>query len=129
MQTGKNKQYKIKVGENIRIWRELKDLKQFDLAQRIKISPEALSNIENGISKPNIERMEDIADALEIEVAQLLVNPKQLFTFNNSPNNNGVHGTQHEHNFDKDLLDRLMNVMEKMTAFFTSSKEKPQANT
>ena len=104
MQNKKNKEYKMKVGDNIRTWRELKGLKQVDLAQRIDISPEALSNIENGVSKPNIERLEDIADALEIEVSQLLINPQQLFTFNNSINNNGVYGTQHQHNVDKDLL-------------------------
>ena len=120
MQSKKNKVNRMNVGENIRTWRELKGLKQVDLAQRIAISPEALSNIENGVSKPNIERLEDIADALEIEVSQLLINPQQLFTFNNSPNSNGVYGTQHQHNVDKDLLDRLMGVMEKMTAFFTS---------
>lgn len=118
-----NKEYKIKVGENIRTWRELKGLKQVDLAQQIQISPEALSNIENGISKPNIERLEDIADALEIEVTQLLLNPQQLLAFNNNPGSNAVQHPQSLHNFDKDLLDRLMFVMEKMTTFFTSSNK------
>ena len=118
-----NKEYKIKVGENIRTWRELKGLKQVDLAQQIQISPEALSNIENGISKPNIERLEDIADALEIEVTQLLLNPQQLLAFNNNPGSNVVQHPQSLHNFDKDLLDRLMYVMEKMTTFFTSSNK------
>ncbi|MBK8519388.1 MAG: helix-turn-helix transcriptional regulator [Chitinophagaceae bacterium] len=114
-----NKAYKIKVGENIRTWRELKGLKQVDLAKRIAISPEALSNIETGVSKPNIERLEDIADALEIEINQLLVNPQQLFTFNINPGSNVLQHPQNQ-NFDKDLLDRLMYVMEKMTLFFTS---------
>ncbi|MFZ1304344.1 MAG: helix-turn-helix transcriptional regulator [Ferruginibacter sp.] len=114
-----NKAYKIKVGENIRTWRELKGLKQVDLAKRIAISPEALSNIETGVSKPNIERLEDIADALEIEINQLLVNPQQLFTFNINPGSNVLQHPQNQ-NFDKDLLDRLMYVMEKMTTFFTS---------
>jgi transcriptional regulator with XRE-family HTH domain len=115
-----DKEYKMKVGENIRIWRDLKGLKQVDLAKKIGISKEAMSNIETGESKPNIERLEDIADALEIELTQLFVNPQQLFTFNNSPNSNGVYGTQHQHNFDKSIVDRMMDVMEKMTAFFTS---------
>jgi transcriptional regulator with XRE-family HTH domain len=114
-----NKAYKIKVGENIRTWRELKGLKQVDLAKRINISPEALSNIETGVSKPNIERLEDIADALEIEINQLLLNPQQLFAFNNNPGSNVLQHPQNQ-NFDKDLLDRLMYVMEKMTLFFTS---------
>lgn len=115
-----NKEYKIKVGENIRTWRELKGLKQVDLAKRIDISPEALSNIETGVSKPNIERLEDIADALEIEINQLLLNPQQLLTFNNNPGSHVLQPLQNQQNFDKDLLDRLMYVMEKMTIFFTS---------
>lgn len=115
-----NKEYKIKVGENIRTWRELKGLKQVDLAKRINISPEALSNIETGVSKPNIERLEDIADALEIEINQLLLNPQQLLTFNNNPGSHVLQPLQNQQNFDKDLLDRLMYVMEKMTIFFTS---------
>jgi len=118
-----NKEYKIKVGENVRTWRELKGLKQVDLAKRIDISPEALSNIETGISKPNIERLEDIADALEIEVTQLLLNPQQLLAFNNNPDTSVLHSTQNQQNFDKDLLDRLMFVMEKMTTFFTSANK------
>lgn len=118
-----NKEYKIKVGENIRTWRELKGLKQVDLAKRIDISPEALSNIETGVSKPNIERLEDIADALEIEINQLLFNPQQLFAFNNNPGSHVLQHPQSPQNFDKDLLDRLMYVMEKMTTFFTSSNK------
>ena len=115
-----NKHYKIKVGENIRTWRELKGLKQLDLAKRIEISPEALSNIENGISKPNIERLEDIADALAIEVSQLLVNPQHLLTFNNNPNNHVIQVAQHQPGFDKDLLDRVISVMEKIASFYNS---------
>lgn len=115
-----NKEYKIKVGENVRTWRELKGLKQVDLAKRIDISPEALSNIETGISKPNIERLEDIADALEIEVTQLLLNPQQLLSFNNNPAS-VLHNSPNQQSFDKALLDRLMFVMEKMTTFFTSA--------
>ena len=78
------KEYKIKIGENILSWRRLKRIKQQDLAKRVGISPAALSNIENGISAPDIKRLEDIANALEIEVAQLLANPQQFFSFTNS---------------------------------------------
>lgn len=73
------KEYKIKIGENILCWRNLKGIKQADLAKRIDRCPGALSNIENGVSIPNIEIIEDIANALKIEVAQLLVNPQQHF--------------------------------------------------
>lgn len=120
-----DKEYKMKVGENILYWRKLKGLKQEDLAERIGISPTALSNIENGVSKPDIERLEDIADALEIEVSQLLTNPQQMFTFNNSPQSNGViYGTNSQSNVDKDLLDRVVAVMEKITTYFTGNTQK-----
>jgi transcriptional regulator with XRE-family HTH domain len=119
-----HKEYKMKVGENILYWRKLKGLKQEDLAERIGISTTALSNIENGVSKPDIERLEDIADALEIETAQLLHNPQQMFTFNNSPQSNGViYGTNTQANVDKDIIERLTTVMEKITNFFTAEKK------
>lgn len=119
-----NKEYKTKVGENILYWRKLKGLKQEDLAERIGISTSALSNIENGVSKPDIERLEDIADALEIEVTQLLHNPQQIFTFNNNPQSNDItYGTNTQTNVDKDLLQRLTTVMEKITIFFTAEKK------
>lgn len=40
--------------------------------------------------------LEDIADALEIEIHQLLHSPQNFYTFNNNPNSNGgtIHGTQ-----------------------------------
>jgi transcriptional regulator with XRE-family HTH domain len=120
-----DKEYKMKVGENILYWRKLKGLKQEDLAERIGISPTALSNIENGVSKPDIERLEDIADALEIEVSQLLTNPQQMFTFNNSPQSNGViYSSNSQSNVDKDLLDRVVAVMEKITSYFTGNGQK-----
>jgi transcriptional regulator with XRE-family HTH domain len=40
-----DKEYKMKVGENILYWRKLKGIKQEDLAERIGISPTALSRV------------------------------------------------------------------------------------
>lgn len=121
--TNPEKEYKMKVGENILYWRKLKGIKQDDLAKKIGISATALSNIENGSSKPDIERLEDIADALEIEINQLLTNPQQLFTFNNGPQSNGViYGSNTQHTVDKTMMERMMLLMEKMTDFFTAKK-------
>jgi transcriptional regulator with XRE-family HTH domain len=112
---------KTKVGENILYWRKLKGLKQEDLAARVGISTAALSHIENGISKPHIGRMEEIADALQIEVAQLLHNPQQLF--NNSLACNGAgNGTHALTNFERDLLQRFTAAMEKIAIHFISDR-------
>jgi transcriptional regulator with XRE-family HTH domain len=113
----------MKIGENIRHWRELKNMKQEDLAKKLKISKANLSNIENDINKPNIDMLESIANSLEIEVNQLFLDPKQLFTFNNCTNSYGVYGTQHNNNMDKVLIERLINLMEKVTTYFMNDKK------
>jgi transcriptional regulator with XRE-family HTH domain len=114
-----NKQYKTNVGENIVCWRKLKGIKQEDLAARVGISTAALSNIENGVSKPHIERIEDIADALEIEVTQLLYNPQQILSTTNSLAGNGTIAVT---SFDKDLLHRLTTVMENIYLYVTGNR-------
>ena len=113
-----NKQYKTNVGENIYYWRKLKGIKQDDLAARVGISAAALSNIENGVSQPHIGRMEEIADALEIEVAQLLINPQQILSMNNSVGNSVSNGSHSLSNFEKDLLQRFTAAMEKVALYF-----------
>lgn len=116
------KEYKVKVGENILYWRRIKGIKQEELAKKIGISPGALSNIENGSSKPDIERIEDIAEALGIEVNHLLLHPKQFYAANNTVTNSGMHTPQSQH-IDKTMLERMLLLMEKMTDFFTSKKQ------
>ena len=115
-----NKAYKTKVGENILYWRKLKGLKQEDLAARVGISTAALSHIENGVSKPHIERLEDIADALEIDVAELLQNPQQLLRVHNSVGNTVSNGTNALTNFERALLQRFTTAMEKIALYFIS---------
>ena len=115
-----NKAYRINVGENILYWRKLKGLKQDDLAARVGISTAALSNIENGVSKPHIERLEDIADALEIDVAELLQNPQQLLRVHNSVGNTDSNGTNALTNFERALLQRFTAAMEKIALYFVS---------
>jgi transcriptional regulator with XRE-family HTH domain len=118
-----SKEYKMNVGENIRIWREIKGLKQDELARRLDIASPTLSNIENGVSKPNTDMLEDIADALGIEVNQLLTNPQQTFTFTNSPQSNGViYGNSTQQNVDKTMMERMITIMERMTELLTFKK-------
>jgi transcriptional regulator with XRE-family HTH domain len=114
-----NKAYKLNVGENILYWRRLKGMKQDELAKKIGISPAALSNIENGSSKPDIERIEDIAEALGVEPNQLLQHPQQFYT-SVSPLNS--HSNLPAQQLDKSMLERMLLLMEKMTEFFSGKK-------
>lgn len=75
----KNKQpYLLNIGINIRKWRELKGIKQEQLATKLGITKAALSNIENNKTDISLHRLEDIAMCLEIETMKLFVNPIDL---------------------------------------------------
>ena len=52
MTINKNKMYKHNVGENIRLWREFKGIKQEDLAKQIGKSKSTISKIEHGTEPP-----------------------------------------------------------------------------
>ena len=59
------------VGENISKKRKMLGLTQTKLAEQLDIRPDALSRIENGSVSPKIQRLPDIASALECSVADL----------------------------------------------------------
>ena len=63
-----------KIGLNIAYYRRLKGLTQIQLAEAAGISRTHLSNIEapNALKAISLETLMDIADALEIPVANLL---------------------------------------------------------
>lgn len=61
------------VGEVIRSLRGSAGLSQQQLADLVKISPSSLSLIESGRREPTVRLMRDLARALEIPVAALLV--------------------------------------------------------
>ncbi len=66
---------KVLIGKHIKHWRAVKEIKLQTLAEAIGITKAAMSNIENDVTEPNLGRMEAIADALGITVAELLTDP------------------------------------------------------
>jgi len=62
------------VGENIRRWRSFKGFKQEHLALKIGISRVTLSKYENGRSEITFMQLQLIAEALDIQLDQLLNN-------------------------------------------------------
>ena len=70
--------YILKIGQNIRKWRELRGVKQDQLAHQIGITKGALSNIENNKADISLHRIEAIAKCLEMEFMMLFKNPLDL---------------------------------------------------
>ena len=70
----KRKQEYKKIGLNIPYYRKLKGITQLQLAEQINISRTHMSNIEapNMPTSISLDTLFDIADALEVTVANLL---------------------------------------------------------
>jgi transcriptional regulator with XRE-family HTH domain len=108
-----NKDYKMKIGANIRKWRDLRGLKQQELADKVSYSVSTISNIENDVLPPTLHQMEDIANALEINILQLFSEPKVIHnTFNESPHSVGNIETQ-QNQTDKEVMQIMLERMEK----------------
>ena len=69
---------RIKVGANIRKWRNMKEMKQKDLAHGLRMSEAAVSNLENDLTDITLSQLEDIAIVLDIEVEQLFLDPQEM---------------------------------------------------
>lgn len=107
-------EYRLRIGQHIRLWRDLKGIKQQELASTIGITPAALSQIENDVAEITLHRMEDIADALGLKPEQLLAGPQQLHV-SNAP-------VEHPAE-NKDLLHRIVVLMENMNNYFAVHKQ------
>lgn len=103
-------EYRLRIGQHIRLWRDLKGIKQQELASSIGITSAAMSQIENDITEITLQRVEDIADALGVLPEQLLAGPQQLYMEPGTVN--------------KDLLHRIVALMEGMNDYFL--KRKPE---
>lgn len=67
-----------KVGKRIRQIRELKGIKQCDLAEQLNMEPSNLTRIENGYQFPKEKNLSKIADILGVEVKELFEFPEEL---------------------------------------------------
>ena len=78
----------MNIGDKIRKVRELKGYKQEYVAGKLGLSVTAYGNIERNDSSLSFERLEEIADVLEVAVQDILNIPEQLniHTISNSNN-------------------------------------------
>lgn len=59
------------IGKRIKHYRQLRGLKQTELAERVNKSKSYMSQVENNKEVPNIELLANIADVLKINVSDL----------------------------------------------------------
>ena len=74
--------------QNIRDIREDKHLTQADMAEKLNLSETGYAKIERGESKLNIDRIQQIANVLEVKLADLMpLGDDAVIIFNNSNDN------------------------------------------
>lgn len=69
---------RMPIGEKIKYWRKKRNMTQAALAEKLLITPSNISQIENGSRSPTIATIEQIADALGIDVAELMSDPESI---------------------------------------------------
>jgi putative transcriptional regulator len=68
----------VPIGNNIRLWRILKGFKQMEFAKKLDISKSTISKIENDEQEVGVQRLQQMANILDIKVTQLFVHPTSL---------------------------------------------------
>jgi len=104
---------KVKVGQNIRKIRDLKVFSQEYLANKLGVSQTAIHNLKGDETKITIERLQKIADILEVTPKQIVgFSDAKVFNANftdSSSNTGNVYAFINE-NFEKErqLYERLL---------------------
>ena len=78
------------IGRNIRRNREMAELKQEVLAQKLNITASALSQIETGKTDMSVDRIEQIATALNKSFFELITTPNHVGGIKNGITNNDM---------------------------------------
>ena len=68
------------IDKNIKHFREQKNITQDELAERLCVTRQAVSNWERGKTEPDIETLQKIADILEISIEELIYGAKHEST-------------------------------------------------
>jgi transcriptional regulator with XRE-family HTH domain len=100
---------KMNIGNNIKQIRELKKYSQEYVAQELGISQSSYARIENGTVIPRIDRLQRIAEILEIDVSFLL-NTTNTFSivFNATANQSGYISNQSNNVLDIEELRKII---------------------
>lgn len=65
------------VGKNIKNFREQKNITQEELAEKLSVTRQAVSNWETGKTQPDIDTLHKISDILEISIEELIYGTKR----------------------------------------------------
>ncbi len=117
MKTSKDNQtqeIKVNYHKRIKTLRETKNLTQEHMADVLHLSQRAYSSIENGQTQLTVERLYEIAEALQVSIGEIIGVENQN-VYNNNFNN---HALNNKGNlvFKQDAFDEQRSLYERMLA-------------
>ena len=83
------------IEKNIKKFREQKNISQSELAEKLNVTRQAVSNWETGKTQPDIDTLHKIADMLEISIDELI--------YGNKRTNHVVHNHIHNINITENV--------------------------
>lgn len=98
--------------DNIKRFRELKNLTRDELADKLEMSLSGYSKLERGEVEITLTKLYRIADILEVSVSQILnFDASQIFNISNSTGANGYVNQYHNYNPDE-YKDKYIKMLE-----------------
>jgi len=95
---------KMKTGNNIKKIRELKNYSQDFVAQELGLSQATYARIESGESIPKIDRLQRIAEILDVDISTLLNTNVFHFIFNATAHQSGYIHNQANHTIEIEMI-------------------------
>ena len=101
------------VVENIKKFRELKNLTREEMADRLEMSLSGYSKLERGNVDLSISKLYKVAEILEVSVSQILnFDASQIFNVSNNQVVNGVEVKEQHHHYPDEYRDRYIKILE-----------------
>lgn len=98
--------------EKIKYFRELKGLTQDDIAQHLDITPSGYSKIERGETRISIDRLQQIADILEINILDFIPHKEQNIIYELNGGYNNFQGNYYHNEKSQVEIEKLQLIIE-----------------
>jgi len=98
---------KMSIGTNIKNIRELRNFSQEHVATEVGMSQSAYARIESGKTIPKVDRLQQIADVLEVDLSTL-ISTTNIFNFNETANQSGFINNQTVNTIDIEVIRKII---------------------
>jgi transcriptional regulator with XRE-family HTH domain len=101
-----------RIGTRIKRFREIKNLTQEHLAEKLGISQNSYSRLESETVKISTDRLKEIAEILDVPAEYLMNTDAPVYNFSNNSSNRFVGHVENLYDDQKELLQKTIEILE-----------------